>query len=65
MSVQIDTGILGYCGLRDVETRILFDVEQNPDLRERYLAEVREIGRRFFAANRQPRVPALGSDRAA
>jgi|SRR5579872_177277 len=65
MGVQIDTGILGYCGLRDVEMRILYDVEQNPGLRECYLAEVREIGRRFLAADRQPRVPALGSDRAA
>jgi NAD(P)H dehydrogenase (quinone) len=65
MRVQIDTGILGYCGLRDVEMRILYDVEQNPELRDHYLAEAREIGRWFLSESRQPRVPEIGSDRAA
>jgi NAD(P)H dehydrogenase (quinone) len=65
MRVEIDTGILGYCGLRDVEMRILYDVEQNRELREHYLAEAREIGQWFLSEARQPRVPELGSDRAA
>jgi hypothetical protein len=33
MRVQIDTGILGYCGLRDVETHVFYDVEQNAENR--------------------------------
>ena len=65
MRVQIDVGILGYCGLRDVETHVLFDVEQSGDNRSRYLSEAREIGRRFLSPARQPRVPALGSERPA
>jgi NAD(P)H dehydrogenase (quinone) len=65
MRVQIDVGILGYCGLRDVETHVLFDVEQSGDNRSRYLSEAREIGRRFLSPERQPRVPALGSERPA
>jgi NAD(P)H dehydrogenase (quinone) len=65
MRVQIDVGILGYCGLRDVETHILFDVEQNPETRRSYLSEAREIGRSFLSPDRHRRVPELGSDRPA
>ena len=65
MRVQIDVGILVYCGLRDVETHILFDVEQSTGTRSRYLSEAREIGRRFLSPERQPRIPALGSERPA
>jgi NAD(P)H dehydrogenase (quinone) len=65
MRVQIDVGILGYCGLRDVETRVLFDVEQSPENRARYLSEAFEIGRGFLSPRRQRRVPALGSERPA
>ncbi len=65
MRVQIDVGLLGYCGLRDVETHVFYDVEQSPDNRQRYLAEAREIGREFGAPTRTQRVPALSSDRIA
>jgi NAD(P)H dehydrogenase (quinone) len=65
MRVQIDIGILGYCGLRDVETHVFYDVEQSPENRARYLAEAREIGRRFLSPERQPRLPQLSSDRVA
>lgn len=65
MRVQIDIGLLGYCGLRDVETHLFYDVEQSPENRWRYLAEAREIGRRFGSAARTPRRPDLGSDRVA
>ncbi|HEY3148117.1 MAG TPA: NAD(P)H-dependent oxidoreductase [Dongiaceae bacterium] len=65
MRVQIDIGILGYCGLRDVETHILFDVEQSPENRGRYLSEARDIGRKFLSPERQRRVPTLGSERPA
>jgi NAD(P)H dehydrogenase (quinone) len=63
--VQIDVGILGYCGLRDVGTHIFYDVEQSPEDRDRYLAEAREIGRRFLFPMRQRRIPDLGSSRPA
>ena len=65
MQVQIDTGILGYCGLRDVDTHVFYDVEQSPENRARYLVEAREIGRGFVSRDRRPRVPDLGSDRMA
>ena len=52
MRVQIDVGLLGYCGLRDVETHVFYDVEQSPENRQRYLAEAREIGRGFGAPTR-------------
>ena len=65
MRVQIDVGLLGYCGLRDVETHVFYDVEQSPENRQRYLAEAREIGRGFGAPTRTQRVPALSSDRVA
>jgi NAD(P)H dehydrogenase (quinone) len=65
MRVQIDVGLLGYCGLRDVETHVFYDVEQSPENRQRYLAEAREIGRGFGAPARTQRVPALSSDRVA
>jgi NAD(P)H dehydrogenase (quinone) len=65
MRVQIDVGLLGYCGLRDVETHVLYDVEQSPENRQRYLVEAREIGRRFGSPTRVHRVPALSSDRVA
>jgi NAD(P)H dehydrogenase (quinone) len=65
MRVQIDIGILGYCGLRDVETHVFYDVEQSPENRARYLAEAREIGRRFLSPERHPRLPQLSSDRVA
>jgi putative NADPH-quinone reductase len=47
MRVQIDVSLLGYCGLRDVETHVFYDVEQSPENRQRYLAAAREIGRDF------------------
>jgi NAD(P)H dehydrogenase (quinone) len=65
MRIQIDVGLLGYCGLRDVETHLFYDVEQSPENRRRYLAEAADIGRRFGSAARAPRRPELGSDRVA
>lgn len=65
MRIQIDVGILGYCGLRDVTTRIFHDVEQDAEARLRYLDEARDVGRRFLSEDRQRRIPDLGSDRTA
>jgi NAD(P)H dehydrogenase (quinone) len=65
MRLQIDVGTLGYCGLRDVTTTILYDVEQSPDIRSRYLIEARELGRAFLSPGRKPRMPDLSSTRPA
>lgn len=65
MRAQIDVGILGYCGLRDVETHVFYDVEQSPEDRARYLSEAREIGRDFLSPQRERRVPQLSSERPA
>jgi NAD(P)H dehydrogenase (quinone) len=65
MRVQIDIGVLGYCGLRDVEMQVFYDVEQSPENRARYLIEAREIGRRFLSPTRKPRIPEMSSDRVA
>jgi NAD(P)H dehydrogenase (quinone) len=63
MRTQIDTGILGYCGLRDVTTRLFYDVEESPEVRARYLAECEALGRDFLAPGRTARVPQIGSER--
>ncbi len=65
MRVQIDTGILGYCGLRDVAVELYYDVEQSPENRMRCLDAAEALGRGFLAPDRAPRVPALGSERVA
>jgi NAD(P)H dehydrogenase (quinone) len=63
--VQIDVGILGYCGLQDVATRIFYDVEADIESRNSYLAEASELGRQFLSEARVRRVPELGSTRPA
>ena len=63
MKIQLETGIFGYCGVRDVETKILFDVEHSAAIRTRYLVEVAEFGRTFLSAIRKPRVPEYSSTR--
>ncbi|MEI7466129.1 MAG: NAD(P)H-dependent oxidoreductase [Burkholderiales bacterium] len=65
MRVQLDVGILGYCGLRDVHTQLFYDVERDAETRIEYLEQARTQGRNFFSAARQRRVPELGSDRPA
>jgi hypothetical protein len=47
MAIQIDIGILGYCGLRNVSTRILHDVNEDPAILAAHLAEARRCGREF------------------
>lgn len=65
MRVQIDVGILGYCGLHDVTTRLFFAVEEDERDRERYLEEAAELGRSFLSAQRAPRATPLNSERPA
>jgi NAD(P)H dehydrogenase (quinone) len=65
MRAQIDIGILGYCGLRDVAVELYYDVEQSPENRARYLDAAEALGRRFLSPTRVPRIPAIGSERVA
>ena len=46
MQVQIDTSILGTCGLRNVGFEVSYDVEQSPENRARYLDQGRGAGAR-------------------
>jgi putative NADPH-quinone reductase len=45
IELQIDTGIWIYCGLTDVETHLMPDVDASSQARERHLAHAEEIGR--------------------
>lgn len=65
MRVQLDVGILGYCGLRDVHTQLFYDVEQGAAARAEYLEQARNHGRIFFSPARRRREPEVGSDRPA
>lgn len=47
MTAQIDTGILGYCGIKDVRKYLFYEVDTSPELRARYLEEARALGRAF------------------
>lgn len=44
---QVDAGILGYCGIADVETFIFPDVDSDPAARAAHLEKAFEIGRDF------------------
>lgn len=53
---QIDAGIFGYAGIRDVETYILPEVDENEDARARHLSLVRDAALSFETTS------GLGSD---
>jgi len=57
MRTAIDVGVFSYCGIRDVETHLLFDVEgdANAQRREDYVGEVSRIARAFIDPEREPR----------
>lgn len=57
MRAQLDVGIFAYCGITDVETHLVYDVEgdHNGPARERGLEIARGVGARFLAADRVPR----------
>lgn len=54
MRTQLDVGIFAYCGINDVESHLIYDVEgdHNAPNREAGLARAREIGRSFAAVDR-------------
>ena len=57
MRTTIDVGVFSYCGIRDVTSHTLFDVEgdANAERRADYLTEVRERVSAFVDPDRQPR----------
>ncbi|MGJ9421175.1 NAD(P)H-dependent oxidoreductase [Aeromicrobium sp. CF3.5] len=57
MHVQIDVGIFAYCGINDVETHLIYDIEgdHNAPLRDAGLRRAREIGAEFISPDRIPR----------
>jgi len=57
MRTAIDVGLFSYCGIRDVESHTLFDVEgeANAARRAAYLDEVRAIAAAFMAPDRPAR----------
>jgi len=57
MRTQIDVGTFAYCGLDDVESHLVYDVEgdHNAPNRDAGLRRAREIGVSFAAPDRTPR----------
>lgn len=57
MRTQIDVGIFAYCGIRDVESHLIVDIEAqgNTLAREDGLDQARSIGADFLAPDRVPR----------
>lgn len=57
MRTQLDVGIFAYCGIDDVESHVIYDVEgdHNAPTREAGLVQVVEIARSFADPGRMPR----------
>ncbi len=57
MKTQIDVGIFAYCGITDVDSHLIYDVEgdHNAPARDEGLEQAREIGREFAAFDRKVR----------
>lgn len=57
MRTQLDVGIFAYCGINDVESHLIYNVEgdHNAPVREAGLVRAREIGRSFAASDRTVR----------
>lgn len=57
MKTNIDVGVFSYCGIKDVESHLLFNVEgeTNTSRRAQYLEQVADIGSAFLNADRVPR----------
>ena len=47
MLTQIVTGIMNYCGIRDAELRLLYDVTEDAESRQAHLREARALGHSF------------------
>ncbi|MEU3325794.1 NAD(P)H-dependent oxidoreductase [Streptomyces albus] len=57
MRTQLDVGVFAYCGINDVESHLIFDVEgdHNAPNRTAGLRQAREIGAAFLSPDRSPR----------
>ncbi|EAR10432.1 NAD(P)H-dependent oxidoreductase [Reinekea blandensis] len=56
MRTQLDLGIFAYCGITDVESHLIYDVEgdHNTPNRERGLELAEQISQSFISPSRQP-----------
>lgn len=56
MRTQIDVGIFAYCGITDVSSQLIYDIEgdDNGQQRTAGLAQARELGAGFVDPRRQP-----------
>ena len=57
MRTQLDVGTFAYCGITDVESHLIFDIEAkgNEENRGRGLDQARDIATAFASPDRQPR----------
>lgn len=57
MRTQLDVGIFAYCGILDVESHMIYDVEgdHNVDNRVAGLRDAHDIGSEFMSLDRTPR----------
>lgn len=57
MRTQLDVGVFAYCGIRDVESHLIYDVEgeHNAANRTAGLRDARRIGADFLSPDRVPR----------
>ncbi|GAB3755797.1 hypothetical protein GCM10027591_04870 [Zhihengliuella somnathii] len=57
MRTQLDVGVFAYCGIRDVESHLIYDVEgdHNAENRTTGLRQARRIGVDFLSPDRVPR----------
>lgn len=57
MRTQIDVGVFAYCGIKDVESHFIFDIEApgNTDARQVGLERARTIGQEFMSPHRRVR----------
>ena len=63
MRTQIDIGILGYCGIRDITTEFFYEVDDDEASRPLHLERARRLGMEFLAPDRLVHDIGLDSDR--
>jgi NAD(P)H dehydrogenase (quinone) len=63
MRTQIDIGILGYCGIRDIATEFFYEVDDDEESRPLHLDRARRLGIEFLSPERVAKDIGLGSVR--
>jgi NAD(P)H dehydrogenase (quinone) len=61
MADQIEVGVLGYGGIRDVRSEFFYEVDDDEASRPGHLARARELGTQFLAPGRRPHRLGAGS----